>query len=65
MLKILLVKQKLKTRKLSEKEKLEYKFFKKILIEQASSVEEINRLEILLKTGQLSNKIFDQKLKEL
>jgi hypothetical protein len=41
----------LKIRKLSEKEKLEYKFLNKILIEQANSVEEINRLEILLKTG--------------
>ena len=60
MQKILSAKVKFKIKKLKKKEKLEYFFFLiQILIEQANSVEEINRLEILLKTGQLNSKIFD------
>ena len=35
------------------------------MIEQATSVEEINRLEILLRSSQLNNTIFDEKLREL
>lgn len=36
----------------------------KLAIEKAKTIEEINRLEILLKCGELSESILDQKLIE-
>lgn len=44
---------------LSRKEKI------KLIIEKASSLEEINRLELLLKSGNLDDEILRQKLLEL
>lgn len=40
------------------------KFFIKGLIERAQTVEEVNRLELLLKTEEINESLFDQKLKE-
>jgi len=35
------------------------------LIEKAQTIEEVNRLEIILKTEEINESLFEQKLKEL
>lgn len=40
-------------------------FHKKALIEKADTIEEVNRLELLLKTEEINESLFEQRLKEL
>lgn len=37
----------------------------KALIEKADTIEEVNRLELLLKTEEINESLFEQRLKEL
>ena len=59
-----LLSQKEKLAKMTKKEKIKVAFVDQLAIEKAKTLEEVNRLEILLKCGELSEAILDQKLIE-
>eukprot|EP01016_Furgasonia_blochmanni_P000219 TRINITY_DN1000_c0_g1_i15.p2 TRINITY_DN1000_c0_g1~~TRINITY_DN1000_c0_g1_i15.p2 ORF type:complete len:107 (-),score=40.14 TRINITY_DN1000_c0_g1_i15:256-576(-) len=55
----------LANKKLMESKGLDRREKIKLAIENATTMEEVNRLELLLKSSELSEAIFDQKLNEI